>query len=100
MRLWGISKEVTAEMFGVSRPALSKWLVKGAPAERRDDIALLDEATRLLLDHLRVERIPAVVRRPYPAGGGRSLLDLARDGQLRRVRDDVDAMFDIHRVQP
>lgn len=94
MRVWAISEETAAQMLGVPRPALSRWLVEGAPVERRDDIALLDQATCLLLDHLHVERIPEVVRRPYPAGGGRSLLDLARDGQLRRVRDDVDDMTD------
>ena len=100
MRVWDISKETTAQMFGVSRPALSKWLANGAPAERRDDIALLDEATRLLLGHLKVERVPAVVRRPYVAADGASLLDLAVGGQLRRVRDDIDTMFDVRRVQP
>lgn len=60
----------------------------------------LSAATDLLLAHIKPERVPAVVRRPSPHLDGRSLLDLARDGQLERVVADLEETLDVGRVQP
>jgi len=99
-RVWQLSASQAAAVFGVSRQAYAKWRAGGIPAERRVDVGLADEATATLLAHVQVDRIPAVVRRPSAMLGGRSLLDVARAHDLRAVRDEVEAVFDLRRVQP
>ena len=87
-------------VFGVSRQAFSMWLRRGTPAARADTVADLAAATDLLDRYVKRERIAAVVRRPAPLLGDRSLLDLATDGHTRQVAESVEAMFDLRRVQP
>ncbi len=98
--LWGLSNSAAAGVFGVSRQAFSKWLKTGPPAGRADAVADLAAATDLLDRYVKRERIPAVVRRPAPMLDDRSLLDLATDGDTRKVADAVGRMFDLRRVQP
>jgi hypothetical protein len=99
-RVWQLSASQAAGCFGVSRQAYAKWHTSGVPADRRAEVRLADDATRLLLDHVRVDRVPAVVRRPVERLGGRSLLDLARTDGFGAVRDEVATTFDLRRVQP
>jgi hypothetical protein len=99
-RVWQLSASQAAAVFGVSRQAYAKWHSGGIPAERRMDVRLADEATAVLLDHVKIDRIPSVVRRPSGSLQGRSLLDVARANDLRAVRDEVAAVFDLRRVQP
>jgi hypothetical protein len=87
-------------MFGVSTRALAEWLGDGVPADRAPDVALLDQATVILLANVKVGRIPAVVRRPSASLGGSSLLDVAAAGDLARVVADLRETFDVHRHQP
>lgn len=98
--LWGLSNAAAARIFGVSRQAFSKWIRNGPPAARSAAVADLASATELLDRYVKRERIPAVVRRPAPNLGGRSLLDLAGDGDTRAVAEAVAEMFDLRRVQP
>jgi hypothetical protein len=98
--LWGLSNSAAAGIFGVSRQAFSKWLKTGVPAARAEAVADLATATDLLDRYVKRERIPAVVRRNAPILGGRSLLDLAGDGETRRVTEAVEQMFDLRRIQP
>lgn len=100
LTLWGLSASEAARIFGVSRQALSKWRRDGVPADRTPALADLTTATDLLDLRIKRERIPAVVRRPAPNLGGRSLYDLACEGQHGEVREAVAAMFDLRRVQP
>lgn len=100
MRVWDLSVSKTARMFGVSRQAFQKWLDSRPPADRLTDVARLDRATQLLVDHVRPTRIPAVVRRPAERLGGRSLLDVALDGNLDTVVAELERTFDLSRVQP
>lgn len=91
---WGLSQAEAARMFGVSRQAVGKWLARGVPGERVAVVADLAAATDVLRHRLKGERIPAVVRRPAPALGGRSLVDLAASGHsdeaLRACREMLD----------
>ena len=98
--LWGLSNAAAAGVFGVSRQAFSKWLKSGPPASRADAVADLAAATDLLDRYVKRERIAAVVRRPAPILEDRSLLDLASDGETRRMAEVVEQMFDLRRVQP
>ena len=97
---WGLSNAEAARIFGVSRQAIGSWRAEGAPVGRADSIADLAAATDLLGRYVKRERIPAVVRRSAEALGGRSLLDIAREGDHAEVRRLVEAMFDLRRVQP
>lgn len=100
MRMWDLSVSKTARMFGVSRQAFQKWLDNRPPADRLQDVARLDRATQLLVDHVRPTRVPAVVRRPSERLGGRSLLDVALDGDLETLVRELERTFDLGRVQP
>lgn len=98
--LWGISSAEAAGFFGVSRQAFAKWLRGGPPADRANSIASLEDATELLARHIKRERIPAVVRRQSALTGGRSLLQMASNGELEQIPGAVRTMFDLSRVQP
>jgi predicted transcriptional regulator len=95
---WGLSQAEAARIFGVSRQAVAKWLALGVPAERRRAVADLVAATDILLDHLKVDRVAAVVRRPAERLGGRSLLELASSGDTEAVAAACSAMFDLSAV--
>ncbi|MGE0486517.1 MAG: hypothetical protein AB7Q81_20360 [Gammaproteobacteria bacterium] len=95
---WGLSQAEAARLFGVTRQALAKWLERGPPAERAQALADLAAATDLLAHYLKRERIAAVVRRPAPALGGFSLLELVAGGRTREVLEACRAMFDFERV--
>lgn len=97
---WDLSLSEASGAFGVSRQALSKWRSGGVPADRMPALMDLASATRLLERRIKRERIPAVVRRPAEALGGRSLLDMTVGGEHAGVLDAVERMFDLLRVQP
>ena len=98
--LWDLSNAAAARVFGVSRQAFSKWRATGPPAIRSTVVADLAAATDLLDRDVKRERIPAVVRRPADLLGGRSLLDVAEQGDTHAVLECVAAMFDLRRTQP
>lgn len=91
LRVWGVSQAEAARLLGVSRQAVGKWRAQGAPAARAKTLADLAAATELLVRYLKRDRIPAVVRRPIPARGGVSLMDLLARGDtgslVRACRD-------------
>jgi len=96
--IWGLSASDAARLFGVSRQALSKWLADGPPADRLVAIGDLAAASDLLARHLKVDRVPAAVRRKADRLGGRSLVDLVAAGQARQVLEACRAMFDFGSV--
>ena len=100
IRLWDISATQLGQMFGISRQAASKWLADGAPANRRDQVAILGQATDLLDQWVKRERIPAVVRRPIEVLGGRSRLEVALAGEFEALRDELYDTFDLTRIAP
>ncbi len=93
LHVWQVSRAEAGRMFGVSRQAVTKWLDDGVPSDRTARVADLAAATDLLTHHLKRERIPAVVRRPAPALGERSLLDLWAAGETSRVLHACREMF-------
>lgn len=99
LEVWGLSRAETGRLLDVSRQAVSKWLATGVPTERAAAVADLAAATDVLVHHIKRERIPAVVRRPASALGGRSLLDLVAEGATRQVLVACREMFDVYRAQ-
>jgi hypothetical protein len=93
MKAWDLSHAAVGRMFNLSRQAIAKWMSVGVPAERSPAIADLAAATDLLERYVKADRIPAVVRRPAPALGGRSLLQLAESGDTAGVLAACREMF-------
>lgn len=98
--LWDLSNAAAARMFGVSRQAFSKWLAKGPPPHRIDDVARVEMITDVLNRYVKRERIPAVVRRRAAMLGDRSLVEALEQGDYRGAAEAVRAMFDLRRIQP
>lgn len=98
--LWGLTPAETARMFDVSRQAFSKWRKAGIPPERTPALADLTAATDILDRYVKRERIPAVVRRPASELDNLSLYEMACAGRHAEVRDAVNTMFDLRRIQP
>lgn len=98
IEVWDQSQAEAARLFGVSRQAFGKWLRHGAPAHRAVAVADLAAATDLLVRYLKRERIPAVVRRPIPALGGVSLVDMLERGEMRRLLAACRDMFRFEQV--
>jgi hypothetical protein len=97
--VWGLSASEAARLFGISRQALSKWFVHGVPGDRLEAIGDLAAATDLLVRYLKLDRIPAAVRRPAAQLHDRSLLDLVAAGDSHAVVEACRAMFDFAAVE-
>ena len=98
-RVWDLSASQAASLFGVSRQAYAKWRVAGIPADRRVHVAEVGAITAMLLDYVKVDRIPGVVRRAAETLGGASIIDLVREDP-HAARGAVERMLDLRRVQP
>lgn len=98
-RVWDLSAAQAAALFGVSRQAYAKWRIVGIPADRRSDAGEIAAITALLLDFVKIDRIPAVVRRAAEQLGGSTIIDLVREDP-RAARAAVERMLDLRRVQP
>ena len=99
LRVWGVSQAEAARLFGVSRQAVGKWRERGAPPARASTFADLAAATEVLVRYLKSDRIPAVVRRPVPALGGVSLMELLARGDTRSLLRACRDMFRFENVQ-
>lgn len=73
--VWGLSPEVADEL------------------EQASGATAVAEATAMLLQHLKSDRIAVVVRRPASKLGGQSLLEVGLSG-AGKLLDAVKAMFD------
>ncbi len=99
LQVWGLNQSEAANLFGVTRQAVSKWLARGVPSDRAQAIADLAAATDLLVRHVKRDRIPAVVRRSAPALDGLSLVELSAASRTRDVLEACRSMFDFDRAQ-
>lgn len=99
MRLWKLSRAELGELFGVSRQAVSKWMVNGVPAERAGQVADVEAITDLLGRYLRPDRIPAVVRRRAARLDGKNLIELVtagRSDEALRLTRQMFTFTDLH----
>jgi CBS domain-containing protein len=90
-----IDDRVTAEVFGVGVPAIEHWRRHGVPVAHAETMRRLREvASRLHSHHARPPgTLPTV---PLAVAGGRTLLDLVREGdpRLEAALDQVLALPD------
>ena len=98
MATLALTSSDVAEMMGVTRQAVDKWLRSGTPTERLDRIGALADIADILRHRLR-EGMPAVVvSRRADAYGGRSMLEMIADGEHFELLESVQASFDYARV--
>ena len=93
LAVWDLSQTAAAELFQVTRQAISKWRAQGVPTSRIDAVTDLSAATDILVRHLKRDRIPAVVRRSSAQLSGMSLLELVAAGRSRDVLIACRRMF-------
>ena len=93
-----LSSSDVADLMGVRRQAVDKWLLAGPPADRTQKIGAIAEIADILRYRLR-DGMPAVVaRRSAEAYGGRSMLELIRRDEHEWLRESVKESFDFARV--
>lgn len=91
---FSLNRTEAAAMFGVRRQALEGWERSGVPSERQGKLATIEAIADLLEARLKADRIPAVVRRPAPAYGDRSILEAIAAGGEAEVLEQLRAGFD------
>ena len=89
-----LSSSDIAELMGVKRQAVEKWLLAGPPADRITKIGALAEIADILSYRLRDGTAAVVVRRSADGYDGRSMLEVIADDDyewlLRSVKDSFD----------
>jgi len=98
MRQLDLSDAQAADLFGVTRQAVTKWRKEGIPAERQSDVWDFVDAVRVLSRYLRPERMVAAVRRKNAQG--ESLLDVGLTQSIAQMRAQIEATLDLRRVAP
>jgi len=93
LAVWDLSQTDAADLFHVTRQAVSKWRAQGVPTSRIEAVTDLSAATDILVRYLKRDRIPAVVRRPSARLSGLSLLELVAAGRPRDVLLACRRMF-------
>jgi transcriptional regulator with XRE-family HTH domain len=82
------------ELFGVSRQAVAQWLEQGVPSDRQAKVATVAAICDLLERKLKTGRLPGVARRPAPAYGDRTMLQLIADDEHEWLLESVRESFD------
>ncbi len=94
MAILDLSSRDVAEVMGVKRQAVDKWLLAGPPSDRLAKIGAVVQIADTLRHRLRAGMPAAVVRRPAEAYGGRSMLDVITDDEHVWLAESVRASFD------
>ena len=94
MAAWQLSVTDVARLFGVARQAVQQWLDDGVPPARQVKLLAVLRMAELLERNLQPERIPAVVRTPARAYGGRSILEAIAADDHDAVLASVERSFD------
>lgn len=98
MATLNLSTTDIANLMGVTRQAVDKWLVVGPPKERLDKIGAMVEISEILGLRLR-EGLPAVVaRRKADAYGGRTMLELIADDEHDWLLESIKNSFNFVQV--
>ncbi len=96
MDAFGLSKTDLGALFGVSRQAVDRWRRDGVPADRQEKLSALLALIDLLERRLKAGRLAGVARRPAPAYGGETMLDLIRQDRHGELLQTTRSSFDWH----
>lgn len=92
--LFALSRTELAGLFGITRQAVSKWLEEGVPPARQPKLLTVLDLAELLARQLQAGRLPAVVRRPAPAFGDRSMIEVIAADHHQELLAQVERSFD------
>lgn len=98
MTTLALSSTDVAQLMGVKRQAVDKWLLAGPPADRSEKIGALAEIADILRYRLRDGMPAVVVRRTAEAYGQRSMLDVLAQDDHEWLLQSVKESFDFRRV--
>ncbi|WP_419842064.1 hypothetical protein [Candidatus Poriferisodalis sp.] len=87
-----------AELMGVTRQAVDKWLLAGPPVDRSGKIGAVSEIADILRHRLRDGMPPIVARRRAAAYGGRTILELIAADEHDWLLKSIKESFDYARV--
>jgi hypothetical protein len=92
--VFALSNTELGRLFGVSRQAVGQWRERGVPESRQEKAGTVAAVADLLRHSLKPERIPGAARRPAPAYGGLTMLQMIQRDRHRKLLDLVRASFD------
>lgn len=92
--LFELTRTDLGSMFGASRQAVSSWLSRGVPPARKPKVYTVLNIAELLERKLKRGRLPAVVRRPAGAYGGRSMIEVIEADRHDELLESVRESFD------
>ena len=98
MAIFDLTSSDVADMMGVRRQAVDKWLVAGPPADRMEKIGALAEIADILHYRLVAGAPPIVVRSESEAYGNRSMLEVFAADDQTWLLNDVRQSFDFSDV--
>lgn len=81
-------------LFGVTRQAVSQWLVEGIPADRQAKVTTVAQVASLLRHYLVSERIPGIARKPAEAYNDQSMLDMIESDEHLELLEITRRSFD------
>ncbi len=90
---FGLSEEELARLFGVSRPAIAKWRLRGVPVGRAADVDRVRELSVYFGQRFSAARIPQIVRTPGKGLGGNTVLAVLGEGGVDRVYAYLERLF-------
>lgn len=90
---FGLSGEELALLFGVSRPAIAKWRLRGVPVGRAADIDRVRELAQYFGRCFIAARIPQIVRTPGKGLTGKTVLEVVTEGDIDRVYAYLERLF-------
>ena len=93
-RVFQLTVTDLANLFGVSRQAVSQWLEEDIPSSRQPKALTVAHIADLLERNLSSSRIPAIARSPAPAYGGGSMVDMIAADRHEELLDIVRESFD------
>ena len=89
-----LSETELGRLFGVSRQAVGQWRERGLPSNRMAKLATVAAICDLLHHQLKPERVPGIARRPAPAYGGLSMLEMIERDRQDQLQSKVRQSFD------
>jgi len=94
VEVFDLSYTDTGRLFGVTRQAVSHWLVEGIPADRTSKVTTIAQIGSILRHYLVPERIPGIARKPASAYSGRSMLEMIAEDDHLELLEITRRSFD------
>lgn len=92
-RTFGLSETELAALFGVTRPSIAKWRLRGVPVERVADVDRVRELAAYFTRRFITVRIPQIVRTPGKGLGGKTVLTVIAHRGVEPVYAYLERLF-------